>query len=244
MVPISYVRLIDDESMEIIDSYKLAQNEGCGSLISCKFKDDDNEYYAVGATEVKEDEPEPTRGRILVFQIVNKKLVLRASRKVNGAVYSLASFRGGLLAGISSTLLLLTYTSTRDEGKLTIECGCHSHVAVLLIRSYGDFILTGDLVQSLSVFQYKESGYQKQIELMANDDNPAWLSAAEMLDLDNFLGAQSSCYNLFLCQRNADATDEEHAKHLLPAGGFHLGELVNQFRFGSLAMQLPVGRGK
>lgn len=197
--PISYVRLIDDESLEIIDSYKLGVNEGVASLVSCKFAEDGPEYYVVGVAEVLVEEDEPSIGRILIFEVVNRKLVLVTALKVRGAVYSLQAFHGGLLAGINSTLLFLTLNAARDDAKLTIECGYHSHVMLLFIRTQGDFILAGDLLMSLSLYRFKESGFQKSLELLAADDNPGWLTACELLDLDTYLGAQG-CYNLFMCQ--------------------------------------------
>lgn len=239
-VPISYVRLIDDESLEIIDSYKLAPNEGVGSLVACTFGESPIEYYVAGVALVELEHDMPKAGRILVFQVVNKKLQLRAALKVGGAVHSLAPFKGGLLAGVDSTLLYLSFAVDRDEGKLTIESGYHSQVALLYIRTRGNFILAGDLMLSFSLYHFKVSGFQKSLELVASDDDPTWLTAAEMLDDDNFLGASFSC-NLFMCQRNSEATDEEHAKRLLPAGAYHLGDMVNQFRFGTLAMQLQGG---
>lgn len=237
MLPISYVRLIDDESLDIVDSYKLGINEGVGAIISCRLGDAPVEYYVVGVALVEHDTDMAKEGRILVFQVVNKKLHLKAALKVGGAVQSLSSFQGALLAGVDSTLLYLSFTMERDRGQLTIECGFHSQVSVLFIRSRGNLILTGDLMLSFSLFAFKLSGFQKSLELVAMDDEPTWLTAAEMLDDDTYLGATFAS-NLFMCQRNHEATDEENAKRLLPAGAYHLGDMVNQFRFGTLAMHL------
>lgn len=200
--PISYVRLIDDESLEIIDTYKLAANEGVASLLSCKFNADGPEYYVAGVAEVLVDEDEPSVGRILVFQVVSKKLQLVTSLKVRGAVCALAPFRGGLLAGVNSTLLYLTWSLNADEYQLSIACGFHGHVMLLFIRAHGDFILTGDLTEALSLFHYKETNFQKQLELLATDDSPEWLTACEMLDVDTYLGSHST-YNLFMSQVGA-----------------------------------------
>lgn len=44
-------------------------------------------------------------------------------------------------------------------------------------------------------------------------------------------------YNLFVCQKNADAATDEERQRLALVGEFHLGELVNSFQRGSLVMR-------
>lgn len=61
------------------------------------------EYFVVGSAHVVSGELEPTRGRILVFEIVeNRRVHLIAEKEVKGAVFSLASVCGRLVAGIGS----------------------------------------------------------------------------------------------------------------------------------------------
>lgn len=100
---------------------------------------------------------------------------------------------------------------------------------------------------------------------MARDYNPNWMTAVEILDDDTFLGAENS-FNLFVCQkdrycnaimyydsafylennyRNTDmwcfvlsaATTDEERQQMQEVGQFHLGDMVNVFRHGSLVMQ-------
>jgi len=92
---------------------------------------------------------------------------------------------------------------------------------------------------------------------MARDSNPNWMAAVEILDDDTFLGAENS-YNLFVCQKDryvsllitsslairpdlfialySAATTEEERQQLSEVGRFHLGDMVNCFRHGSLVM--------
>jgi DNA damage-binding protein 1 len=62
------------------------------------------------------------------------------------------------------------------------------------------------------------------------------MTAVEILDDDNFLGAENY-YNLFVCQKNSAATVDEERLRLQETGLFHIGDFVNTFRHGSLVMQ-------
>jgi len=57
------------------------------------------------------------------------------------------------------------------------------------------------------------------------------------LDDDTYLGAENS-HNLFVARKNADAATDDDRGRLEVVGEFHLGEFVNRFRRGSLAMQV------
>lgn len=61
------------------------------------------EYFVVGTAHVINGESEPSRGRILVFEIAaDRQVFLIAEKEVRGAVYSLAQTSGRLVAGVGS----------------------------------------------------------------------------------------------------------------------------------------------
>lgn len=64
------------------------------------------------------------------------------------------------------------------------------------------------------------------------------MTAVEILDDDTFLGAENS-FNLFTVRKNSDAATDEERARLEVVGEYHLGEMVNRFRHGSLVMRLP-----
>jgi len=92
----------------------------------------------------------------------------------------------------------------------------------------------GDLMRSVTLLAYKSM--EGSFEEIAQDFNPNWMSAIEILDDDTFIGAENS-YNLFTCQKDSAAATDEERQHLQEIGLFHLGEFVNVFRHGSLVMQ-------
>jgi len=75
-----------------------------------------------------------------------------------------------------------------------------------------------------------------QIEEIARDHNANWMTALEMLDDDTYIGAENH-FNLFTCRKNTDATTDEERGRLEVVGEYHLGDLVNRFRAGSLVMR-------
>ncbi|KAF8774370.1 DNA damage-binding protein 1 like protein [Argiope bruennichi] len=73
---------------------------------------------------------------------------------------------------------------------------------------------------------------------IARDHHPNWMTCVEILDDDTVIGAENS-YNLFVCQKDSAAPTDEDRQHLQEVGHFHLGEMINVFRHGSLVMQHP-----
>ena len=57
------------------------------------------------------------------------------------------------------------------------------------------------------------------------------MTAVEIIDDDTFLGAENS-FNLFTCQKDSGATNDEDRQHLQQVGRYHLGDSVNVFRHG------------
>ncbi|XP_048462818.1 DNA damage-binding protein 1 isoform X2 [Rhincodon typus] len=159
------------------------------------------------------------------------KLQTVAEKEVKGAVYSMVEFNGKLLASINSTVRLYEWTA---EKELRTECNHYNNIMALYLKTKGDFILVGDLMRSVLLLAYKPM--EGNFEEIARDFNPNWMSAVEILDDDNFLGAENS-FNLFVCQKDSAATTDEERQHLQEVGLFHLGEFVNVFCHGSLVMQ-------
>ncbi|KAK1280307.1 DNA damage-binding protein 1 [Acorus gramineus] len=232
-----FVRLFDDQTFEMISTYALDTYECACSILSCSFADDTNAYYCVGTAYVLPEENEPSKGRILVFMVEDGKLQLIAEKETKGAVYSLNSFNGKLLAAINQKIQLYKWM-LRDESsrELQSECGHHGHILALYVQTRGDFIVVGDLMKSISLLIYKHE--EGAIEELARDYSANWMTAVEILDDDVFVGAENN-YNLFTVRKNSEAATDEERGRLEVVGEYHLGEFVNRFRHGSLVMRLP-----
>ena len=74
---------------------------------------------------------------------------------MRGAVYSLEPFNGMLVAGVNNKLQLYGWAppAAGSPAHLALRHEHCGHILVLYIASRGDFILVGDLMKSLSLYQ-------------------------------------------------------------------------------------------
>jgi DNA damage-binding protein 1 len=118
-------------------------------FLLCSLEDDSQTYIVVGTTFADPQEPEPTRGRILVFSVQvllptttklcrrkfdadvahvgvhllceqDSKLALVAEKEVKGIVYSLCSFNTKLLCTIGAKVSLFKWVLNQSTG----NCYC------------------------------------------------------------------------------------------------------------------------
>ncbi|KAL4855081.1 DNA damage-binding protein 1 [Chlorella vulgaris] len=231
------VRLVDEQTFELLDRLQLQQHELACSVCSTKLGDDPAVYYVVGTAFAPPDEPEPTKGRIFVLAASGGKLNIVCEKETRGAVYALTEFQGRLLAGINSRVQMYKWSEPSDGVRgLVPECSHAGHVLALYLATRGDLVVVGDLMKSIQLLAWKEA--EGSLELRARDFHPNWMSAVTVLDDDTYLGAENS-YNLFTVRRNADAATDEERSRLETVGRYHLGEFVNRFQHGSLVMRLP-----
>ena len=98
----------DGGSMQELFVYELDVMEQGISLTSCVFQGSDKEYIVVGTALVIPEEQEPSRGRILVFEILgeregeDRRLNLAMEKEAEGAVFSVVVMNGKLVAGVGN----------------------------------------------------------------------------------------------------------------------------------------------
>ncbi|XP_056134437.1 DNA damage-binding protein 1 [Lampris incognitus] len=230
-VEVHSLLVVDQHTFEVLHAHQFLPSEYALSMVSCRLGRDPAVYFIVGTAMVYPEEAEPKQGRIIVFHYTDGKLQTVAEKEVKGAVYSIVEFNGKLLASINSTVRLYEWTA---EKELRTECNHYNNIMALYLKTKGDFILVGDLMRSVLLLAYKPM--EGNFEEIARDFNPNWMSAVEILDDDNFLGAENA-FNLFVCQKDSAATTDEERQHLQEVGVFHLGEFVNVFSHGSLVLQ-------
>ncbi|XP_065339552.1 DNA damage-binding protein 1 [Cloeon dipterum] len=222
--------VVDQHTFEVHHCHQLMPSEYALSLVSARLGDDPRTYYIVGTALVNPEESEPKAGRIVVFLFEESKLTQVSEKEIKGACYCLIEFNGKLLAAINSTVRLFEWTTERE---LRLECSHFNNIIALFLKAKGDFILVGDLMRSMTLLQYKTM--EGNFEEIARDFHPNWMTAVEIIDDDTFLGGENS-YNLFVCQKDSAASDEDR-QQMIECGQFHVGDMVNVFRHGSLTMQ-------
>lgn len=238
----SYVRLIDDSTYDTTSRFKLQPTETGLSILATSFTgeglDSSTEYLVVGTVYELPNEEDPSSGRILIFRIIDSRIVLVAEQAVNGAVYSLCSFNGKLLAGVNAFVIGYSFSERTDGVFSIIEEGRHvGHIMVFRLQARGNFVLVADLLRSVTVLTCKTDG-RIQLEELARDPDPTWLMAIEMLDDDMYIAADQGKH-LFTFRRNSHAPTEVERMRLERVGQFHLGSAVNRIQHGSLVMQMP-----
>ncbi|XP_037946592.1 DNA damage-binding protein 1 isoform X2 [Teleopsis dalmanni] len=223
--------IIDQNTFEVLHAHQFMPTETIVTLMSGQLGDDPNTYYVVSTALVNPDDAEPKVGRIIIFHYNEGKLNQVAETKIDGSCHALVEFNGKVLAGINSFVRLYEWT---NEKELRMECNIQNNISVLYLKAKGDFILVGDLMRSLTLLQHKQmEGIFVEI---ARDCDPKWMRAVEILDDDTFLGSETHG-NLFVCQKDSAATTDEERQLLPEVARFHLGDIVNVFRHGSLVMQ-------
>jgi len=236
-----FIRLLDETTLERLSSFQLQENEMPCSLLALTLNeaaDGAPALLVVGTAFAIPDEPEPTAGRLLILDVRERSLELLAEARIKGACYALEAFGArGILAGVNNKLQLYDFVPAVSGASPSVRlraehCG---HIIVLYIATRGDFILVGDLMKSVSVLQCAP-GTGAIVEL-ARDHSSNWMTSIAFLDDDTYLGVENNM-NLFVTKRNSDATTDDDRSRLDVVGEFHLGEFVNRFRRGSLAMQV------
>uniref|UniRef100_A0A3B4BCJ2 DNA damage-binding protein 1 n=1 Tax=Periophthalmus magnuspinnatus TaxID=409849 RepID=A0A3B4BCJ2_9GOBI len=195
-VEVHSLLVVDQHTFEVLHAHQFLPSEYALSMVSCRLGKDPAVYFIVGTAMVYPEEAEPKQGRIIVFHYTDGKLQTVAEKEVKGAVYSMVEFNGKLLASINSTVRLYEWTA---EKELRTECNHYNNIMALYLKTKGDFILVGDLMRSVLLLAYKPM--EGNFEEIARDFNPNWMSAVEILDDDNFLGAENA-FNLFVCQKD------------------------------------------
>lgn len=245
------VRIIDCQAFDIRASFDLAPQEFTCSCVSASFQGDATEYYVIGTAFIRPQEKEPSEGRIIVlrYSAERRRVEQIADFKAAGAVYSLATLRGRLVAGINSHVEIFSFVRSgvaaggagvAPNARLMPVCKHRGHIIVLALAVRGDYIVVGDLMKSVSLLMYQEDDDGRgTVGEVARDHDPNWLTALAALGENCYLGAEDTLH-LFTLRRQIESLDDDRRSVLELAGKYRLGEFVNKFAKGSLVMTLPV----
>lgn len=142
---------MDESSLNIDTTFELDSYEAGMSIASCFLKDNldgnEKEYIVVGTAFVIPEEPQPTRGRILVFEIttttsisneMQRQITLVVDIPTKGTPFSLATSQGRLVAGIDSKVIF---------------CCCEKSFLIFFIHSF-IIILTNFLLLLFQFFKF------------------------------------------------------------------------------------------
>jgi DNA damage-binding protein 1 len=225
-------------------------------------------YILIGTAYAYPDEDEPTQGRVIVVECNNDHVQLKSDdendagcsrfiRQVThmptrGAVYCICPFYNGtaIVTVNSKTHLCELFSDNEQNTELKfVGAGHHGHMMSLFVSSLArsgnemdgqekQLAIVGDLMRSISLVEYLPK--HNAIEELARDYNSNFCTAIEMLTKDIYLGSEGY-NNLFLLRHNSEAKSEEARVRLDTVGEYHLGEMPNKFKIGSLIMPSQQG---
>lgn len=126
--------------------------------------------------------------------------------------------------------------------RIEFKLNLHNNVLALGLDTYGDRVLVGDFMQSVSVLTMTEKD-PLSLKLYANDTKPAWLTAVKFVSENVYIAADDK-NNIFTLSVDmsrqptpkpssvANNMPTGDVKRLVLEGGYHIGSLINCFRQG------------
>ncbi|ELP92626.1 DNA damage-binding protein, putative [Entamoeba invadens IP1] len=238
---VHFINLIDLRKMEIIDKVRLDKDEH-GMAIDVK-EIEEKELYIVGTAYAKLGEVEPSRGRFIIFEIHEEKIIEVSNRYVDGAVYSVKRFENDVGNYIAATIQkkVVVYQIERKivDGKFAVTIeekgGANVKLIGLFVKTLGHEILVGDLMKSISVFKFDEKATRNAVVETCRDFYASYTTAVEFMDEHCFMSSDSQG-NLLVFTENTTTTNENEKFKLQNEAHIHVGECINVMCKGSIAV--------
>ena len=136
----SHFKLADEVVFKELDTYELDNDELVESVVRANLNEGgrkEKECFIVGTAYLDDEMPESVRGRIIVFEITEDRLLKEVTTlRVKGACRALAILDGKIVAALVKTVcifLIANFTENRFNPLLRLLCMISS--TVLFIRS-------------------------------------------------------------------------------------------------------------
>ena len=126
----SSFKLADEVVFTELDSYSLREEEIIESVMRADIDENGRvvERFVVGTAYIKADEPDAVRGRILIFEVTQDRLLnLVDEQVVSGACRALATIRGRIVAALMKRVSNLVFVIAYQADQVT---GCHILVRI------------------------------------------------------------------------------------------------------------------
>ncbi|KAG5639200.1 hypothetical protein H0H81_005679 [Sphagnurus paluster] len=239
-------KLLDDTSFSVLANFNCDTNEEVSSLAtySPSFDGKAMPLFCVGTYVYKNEEMEPTEGRLMIFsayvpEAQSKTPALQlfpvAQKDVKGCVYAMTIIDDMIVVAVNSAVsvkssaILFRLQKTEEAPIPTYvleELSEWNHNYMLSsIASYGDRVITGDKLHSVSLLKI----VNRKLQIIARDFGPIWPFAVEASDGEHII-ATNDDQNLFTF-----ALGRSLNRPVLERDGyFYLADFVTKFIQGSL----------
>lgn len=131
--------------------------------------------YAIGTATIKDNEVEPSAGRIILAKEIDGLVYSVCEKEYEGAVYCLRKYQSGIAALINRNIHIIERSG---ENLVTKQNTVLTLIGVSMCVS-GDFIVVGDLMRSLTVYTYNQD--LSRLEIVCSDTNVSWTTAVGMI---------------------------------------------------------------
>lgn len=202
----SCVRIVSPFSLTTTDLHELKNNETAISMCIVNFDQyKEDTFLLVGTIKDYQMMPQSKSScfvHTFFLEEGGKKMQLFHTTTVNGIPYSLAPYKGKVLAGIGNMLRMY------DIGKKQLLKKCeykHLYMGINNIYTFGERIFVTDISDSFHLLKHKAR--ENQFVEIADDVLPRWITSAAVLDYHTLVGADKF-ENLFVC-RLPESIDEE-----------------------------------
>ncbi|KAJ9064726.1 DNA damage-binding protein 1a, variant 2 [Entomophthora muscae] len=224
---VASLRLFSTPEIEELANHSFQNNESVLSL-ACVSLPDYPDMYAVGTGLMEPDLDICQQGYVYLFQVTpnRKGLDFVARKDVRGAVHSVKSTGGQLVASVNGKVVLLALAPQRELRELSSSYG---RIHVVDMDVMGECILVGDLMRSCQILHIKG---EKLVEV-ARDADMRWVTAVHIFDKSTFIMADSKSNLVVFRQRERD---HDMCHQLEVIGQYHLGDQVNRIASGSLVI--------
>ncbi|KAF2428256.1 hypothetical protein EJ08DRAFT_735649 [Tothia fuscella] len=233
----SHFKLADEVLFKELDTYKLNVDE----LVECVMRAELNdgtgslaERFVIGTAYLDDAFAENLRGRILVFEVVeNRILKLITELPLKGACRCLAMVDGNIAAALIKTVVIYSfdYNKNPSHGTLTKKCTYRTATAPIDIAVTGNLIAIADLMKSVSVIEYKRGreGLPDILVEVARHYQTTWGTAVASVGQGLWLEGDAEG-NLLVLAKEEEGVSEEDRRRLRVVGEVGLGEMVNRIR--------------
>ena len=227
----SHFKLADEVVFKELDTYELKEDELVESVIRADLDEGSGqlvERFVVGTSYIEDAQPDAIRGRILVFEVTQDRLLKVVTQlAVKGACRALGVIRGQLVAALVKTVVVYAF----EYGALKRKATFRTSTAPIDISVSAGVIAIADIMKSVSIVYYKEgeSGEPGRLDEVARHFETAWSTAVAPVGNNAFLESDAEG-NLIVLNRNVNGVTADDKRRLEVTSAIQLGEMVNRIR--------------
>ena len=238
----SCIRLVDAKAEETLELLELDNGEAAVSLGTCVFHSRGGEaFVVVGTARDLQLHPRAHKGCYLrVYRLLDQRLQLLHKTDLEDVPQAVCEYQGRLLVGLGKTLRIY------DLGKRKLLRKAENKgfpTAITSIKTNGDRIFVGDLMESIFFVKYRRA--ENALVIFADDETPRLTTALCRLDHDTVCGADKfgNVFVLRLSAHVSDDMDNPTGSRLLWDSGVLNGasrklDLMCQYHVGELVTSL------